>query len=233
MKRVLQLLLALAISTMFIASPVAAATNQGLSWGVTVGDAFNYQLAITGTGTVTSVNEAFYMNVTDTDPLPNSITSWAQIPDVDLDLWWANGTSMGWSAMVFIFLGFLTGKLVLPTGNWTLLAQVVKTFTLWNTTTTFVNSSLYWGLKLTMPMSGLTDVIQASYLKSDGVLARYSITATNETSHVQQTAISVVRANLPAEGFDIVGFLQQNILYVGVAVAVIVVLGAVVCMKRK
>ena len=233
MKRTLQLLIALAISTMFVVSPVAAATNQGLSWGVIVGDAFNYQLTIGGTGTVTSMNEGFYMNVTGTDPVPNSITDWTQIPDISVGLWWTNGTTMGWFALVFIGFVYLGTGLVLPAGNWTLLAQVVKTYVMWNTSTTFVNSSLYWGLSLTLPMSGLSGVIQASYLKSDGVLARYSIVGTNQTSHVVQSSISVVRAGLPTEGFDIVGFLQQNILYVGAGVAVIVILGAVVCMRRK
>jgi hypothetical protein len=234
MKRTLQVLIALAISSIFLVSPVAAASNQGLSWTVAKGDAFNYHMTTTGGTTGTNLNEACFMNVTDDPPaIPNSITDWTQVPNVDIDIFWHNGTSIGLYGLLFLgLLSFGTG-LVVPVGNYTLLGNVVKTYILWNSTAlSYANSSLYWGLKYTGTQTKLNTVLQISFLKSDGVLARYIIDVTNNTSH-KTTDFSFIRDNLPSEGFDVVGFLQQNMLVVGGVVAVIVILGIVVCIRKK
>ena len=234
MKRTLQLLVALAISTMFVVSPVAAATNQGLSWAVANGDAFNYHLTSSGITTGTNFNEALFMNVTSDPPsIPNSIATWAQIPYPDVGWYWSNGTSIGLYGLLFFGLLTFGTAFVLPIGNFTLIGNVIKTYGVWNSTAmSYVNSTLYWGLKFTDTETAKNTVLQVSYLKSDGVLARYILSVTNNTSHAT-TSISFIRDNLPTEGFDIVGFLQQNILYAGAGVAVIVILGAVVCMRKK
>jgi low affinity Fe/Cu permease len=92
-------------------------------------------------------------------------------------------------------------------------------------------------LQLSNTANGTTGVISASYLKSDGVLAVYSIEGTNSITHVKTGGVNVTREGLPTEtttgGSDIFGWLQHNILYVGIGVAVIVVLGVVVCLRRK
>ncbi len=234
MKRTLQLLIALAIVTMFVASPVAAASNQGLSWAVVKTNAYNYHMTTSGVTTGTNLNEACFMNITDDPPsIPNSMTTWAQVPNVDVDIFWHNGTSIGIYGLVFLGILLVGTGFVVPIGNFTLLGNLIKTYVAWNSTaTTYVNSTLYWGLKYTQTQTKQNTVLQMSFLKSDGVLARYIIDFTNNTSHAT-TDFSFIRDGLPSEGFDIVGFLQNNILYVGAAVAVIVILGVVVCIRKK
>ncbi|RDE11977.1 MAG: hypothetical protein C4K47_09100 [Candidatus Thorarchaeota archaeon] len=234
MKRALQLLIALAISAVFFVSPVAAATNQGLEWAVASGDAFNFHLTSTGV-TNMSLNEALYMNITSAMPaIPNSMTTWAEVPYPDVGWWWSsNGTTIGLYGLLFLGLLALGTPFVLPTGNFTLLGNLIKTYVMWNSTTThYANSTLYWGLTYSDTEDDETNTLQVSYLKSDGVLARYVIGSSNSTSH-ETVSVSFIRDNLPAEGFDIIGFIQQNMLLVGAGVLVIVIIGAVVCMKRK
>ena len=47
MKRTLQILLAISFAAMFLISPVAAATSQGLEWGVALDEEFTYILEST------------------------------------------------------------------------------------------------------------------------------------------------------------------------------------------
>ncbi len=198
MRHMLQLPVALAISSLFLVSPVAAASNQGLSWAAVKGDVFNFHLTTSGVTMGPNVNEALFMNVTSDPPsIPNSITAWAQVPCPNVGWYWSNETAIGLYGILFLGLLYFGTAFVLPIGNFTLIGNVIKTYTSWNSTaTTYVNNTLYWGLKCTLNQTQQNTVIQVSYLKSDGVLARYTISATNNTSHATER-ISFIRDGLP------------------------------------
>jgi hypothetical protein len=86
---------------------------------------------------------------------------------------------------------------VLPVGNFSFIGNVIKTYTSWNSTaTTYVNNTLYWGLKYTQTQTQQNTVFQVLYLKSDGVLARYTVSITNNNSHDTER-ISFIRDDLP------------------------------------
>jgi hypothetical protein len=230
MKRTLQILIALAISSLFLVSPAAAASNQGLSWGVHLHDRLNYTLAINNA--TYHVSEAFYFNVTADPPtIPNSTTLLTQIPTVSLGAWWANGTMMPLAYAILFWIPTLLfgADLVVPIGNFTLLQQLVQTHIFWNSSTVFVSNSQSWGMKLVNAHPDETSTLEMSFLRSDGALATYSMIATNNTSHATLASLQVTRSGLP---LDIIGLLQENILLVGIA-AVIVIAGVVVCIRRK
>ncbi len=46
MKRMLQSILAMSFVAMFLISPVAAATSEGLEWGVALNDEFTFQFTL-------------------------------------------------------------------------------------------------------------------------------------------------------------------------------------------
>jgi len=91
-----------------------------------------------------------------------------------------------------------------------------------------VENSAFWGMSLTSTSSGKTIVLETSYLKSDGIIARYHWTQTDIATHVKEGEVSLVRQGLPN---DIVVFLQDNVLYIGIGVVVLVLL-AVACKRR-
>ena len=108
MKSTLQLLLvALVIGAVLIA-PVAAATSQGLEWGVANADRFSYQ--VTAHSETEDLSEGMYIDVEGApDVIPNIVTTWAELPTVNIGAYWDNDTSIGLFFFVFLFMG-LTGE---------------------------------------------------------------------------------------------------------------------------
>lgn len=222
MKRTLQILLALSLISMFIISPVAAATSQGLEWGIESGDQWNFDMKSVTEGTQ-DFAEVVYFEVTGgVSAIPNILTDWLAIPDVTFDVTWENGTSLGLSAFMFIFW-YLTvsNKFVVPIGNYTLLGELYAD-SAYNGTA--YNKASYWGMEVTdLDIFGTLFDIHIDYLKDDGMLAHWNVKSGNYT-------LTMVRQGLPS--FDIVGLIQDNLLLVGAGVVILILL-VVICARRR
>ncbi len=227
MKRTLQIILALSLASMFLISPVAAATSQGLSWGIAVDDEFTYQFKFVDEGEVT-LDEGVNVTVTTRPTIPDPITDWLELPEVYIDLVYTNGTALGLEAIVLLGILAFGGLFALPIGNFTLLSELAQDSIWWTENHTIVNDGSVWGSRLTGTDEEINSVAYMHYLKSDGFLARYVIEATNTTDGVK-SSVSLIRDGL---GTDIIGWLQDNILIVGIGVGVIIILGAVVCRRK-
>lgn len=232
MKRTLVLLVAAATVMMFAVSPAAAATSQNLSWGVADTSQFNFAMDAVNAEVDLSLHEGMYFLVTDTPPvIPNVITDWTQVPEIDVDAKWTNGTDLGMYGLLFIgMLLFVGNHMAVPIGNWTLMTELVQTYAMWNVSTTFTTNSAYWGMSLTSASGDERNTLAVSFLKSDGFLAKYTLKTSFVSNSTEIMNLSVIRTGLPN---DLIVMLQDNILLVGIGVGVIVILGAVVCMKRK
>jgi hypothetical protein len=230
MKRTLQIVLVMSFIAIFLISPVEAATSEGFEWGVALNDEFTYHLKMVDEG-VTTYDEGLNLTITNTppsiqDPMPN----WLDLPIINVDLVYTNGTPMGIEWLVIGFAAILVGSvLIAPIGNYTLLSELAENSLWWTVNHTVESDSTYWGVRLSGVDDGAPFSISMQYLKSDGVCSRFIIQTTNSTSN-KQSSVSLIRDGL---GFDIIGLLQDNILLVGIGVGVIVILGAVVCMRRK
>ncbi len=228
LKRVLQIALVFAFVAMICVGPVAAATSQGLEWGIQNGDQWNYNITSETAGT-TTLNEVMYFEVLSRPTIPNIVSSWAQVPKPTWNITWANGTSLGWSALIFIFLGVATSSFAVPIGNFTLLGDLY-TDSIYNGT--IYDSGNYWGMDLstTFFSEGLT--VHVDYLRTDGMLAHWNVVTTNTTNSQTLGKIDMVRQGLPSGGIDIISLLQDNIVLVAAGVVVIVIIAAVVCRKK-
>ena len=218
MKRTLQALLAISIATMFLVSPVAAATSQGLEWGIAVSDQWNFDIDSTTDG-VAEMDEVIYFEITGgITAIPNILDDWSNIPKPTFDISWANGTSLGWSALIFIFFAAITDAWVVPIGNYTLLGELY-TDSLYNGT--LFDSGGYWGFNLD-DFFGQPIDIHVDYLKTDGFLAHWTVTTENGT-------LTMARQGL---GFDIMGFIQDNLILIAAGGAILLI-AIVVCVRRK
>ena len=216
MKRALQLLLAISFATMFLISPVAAATSQGLEWNIEVSDQWNFDFTSVTDG-VTAMDEVLYFESTGgLTTIPNILTDWVSLPEPSFDIEWANGTSLGFSAFIFIFYMVAVDRWAVPIGNYTLLGELYEDHVFYNGT--IYETSSYWGMDV--DYLGELDV-HVDFLKDDGFLAHWTVTTENGT-------LSMVRQGLPS---DIIGLITDNILYIGVGVGVLILL-AVVCKKK-
>jgi hypothetical protein len=214
---------------MFLIQPVAAATSQGLEWGVALNDEFTYRFTVIEEGE-TILDEGVNITV-ETPPgvIVDSLTNWSQIPAIDIDLAYTNGTALGFEA--FYLLGFIVmgGLFAVPTGNFSLLSELLMTSLFWTSNHTIIDDSSRWGARLSGFEGVLTMQIYVHYLKSDGFAEKYVMEGTNGTSGLT-TSVTLIRDGV---GLDIIGLLQDNILVVGIGVGVIVILGAVVCIRRR
>jgi len=178
MKRARELFLVFVIVAFLLMTPVAAATDQGLEWGVQNGDRFDYNMHESSDGNV--ADEALYMTVTSRPSIANSISNWAAVPGVDIDIFWANGSSMGFSALVFLGIFFVDGEFCFPVGNWTLLTELRGS----DPDADITDSIFFWGFSWRGIFFDpeLQVQIGVDYLKSDGFLAHYTVETVNQTS---------------------------------------------------
>lgn len=229
MKRALQVILALAIVSIFMISPIAAATSQGLEWGFVNGDRFDFTLASPEDG----FSEQMYMNITDMPAaaIPDPLTDWFNIPDPSIGMWWENGTSLGIYSFMFIGLLAVGSKIAVPIGNYTLLWDLVNVEL---TGETLEESSNVWGLKWTEAINSTHEFsITATYAKADGFLAEYKWETVLTSNGAVEEAFTVIRNNIPS-GLDanyILQLIQENMLLVGAGVVILVLL-VVVCKKK-
>ncbi|NWF95889.1 MAG: hypothetical protein HXY34_07070 [Candidatus Thorarchaeota archaeon] len=211
--------------------PVVSAipTSQGLEWGVRLGSRADYTLSSNWPGLV--MNENIYMNVTAMPgaAMPDPVTTWLSIPDPSIDFWWANGTNMGLTALLFIPIYAVGGQFVAPIGNWTLLQILLATAL---TGETFSSTSSLWQVEYKININATAEYrITLAYSKTDGFFSVYKYETWNTVTSTLVHHIHATRTGMTTT-FDIVGFLKDNMLLVGAAVVVIVILG-VVCAKRK
>lgn len=229
MKRTLQAMMAFAVVAMLLAGTVSAATSQGLEWGIAAGDQWNFDLKNIEEGVV-DFEEVIYIEVLTRPTIPNIVTALGDLPAPTFNMTWANGTSLGWSALIFIFFFVATPSFAFPIGNYTLLGELYTADVFYNGT--IYQTGSYWGVNLNDLEFGDTSFdIHVDYLKEDGLLAHWTMTAKNATTSEETGSLTMIRQNLP--GLDIIGFIQDNILLVGIGVGVIVILGAVICIRRK
>lgn len=220
--------MALGFVSMLLVVPVSAATSQGLEWGITVGDQWNFDMRMTDENGTTET-EVMYMEVTSRPTIANIINTWLELPDSTtmLDITWENGTALGWSGLIFIFMFLVIDQFIVPTGNYTFLTELYDT--------SIHNGTIYdrggfWGGEVEQEWLGVSYAVSVDFLKEDGMLAHYSFGMSNSTNDDVLGTFELVRQGLP--GLDIVAFIQDNIILVGAAVGVVLIL-AIVCLRRK
>ncbi len=229
MRRTLQIVIALALLSMFITTPAMAASNEGLEWGVEVDDEFTYRFTITDPESEDTFDEGVNITVEAVPSMPADVFLWDDIPEVDLDIFYTNGTAVGLELLVLLGILYAGGHFVVPIGNFTHLSTLLEGYTLFTENTTIINTSSEWGASYHAEMDDERMEVRTTYLKSDGVLARYTFQVTNTTSG-DTAGASFIRDGL---GFDFMGWISENILIVGIGIGAIVLIGAVVCVKRR
>jgi hypothetical protein len=231
MKRTLSVFLVVAIVSMFLVAPVAAATSQGLEWGAAYGHKVEYEMSSIHDE---AFNEDIYINVTavPTAAIPDPLTDWSNIPDFTLKFWWANGTSMGIISLVFLGVFFIGGKFVVPLGNWTLLEELLAPEI---SGEEFSLDANLWRIVWSEDFTTTEEYeITGAYSKVDGFLSEYKLKTVSTLNDTVLESFEVIRKDIPTgDGFgDIIQLLQDNILYVGAGVAVILIIGIIACKRR-
>ena len=220
MKRAIQLFLVICIASIFLISPVAAQTNQGLSWGVSVNDRIDFTF-VANTDT-DHFSEAMYAEVTATPSIPDSINAWGAVPSATANWKWAaNDTSIGLYGLIFLSLLAVGSHMSVPVGNFSLLSTLVSTAL---TGEELVNDLFYWGITFSYDVTSTTSVtVGARYFKSDGFLAKLTIENFEGDTRTGYVAIS-------RQG--IMSTIADNFIFIAIGVVVLIAL-VVICVKRR
>jgi len=229
MKRTLELLLAMSFVAMFLVSPVAAATSEGLEWGIALNDKFTFQMVFVDEGNQT-LNEGINVTIAEAPPaIDDPLTNLTDIGTFNLTMTFYNGTDLGLYGILFIGLLGVGSHFAYPIGNFSLLTELAMAESWWNSNYTIINNAQVWGISVTGTSGGAQQTITAEYLKADGFCSSYILQSTNTTDSVV-SSVSFTRTT-PGSGFDIVGFVTDNALYIGIGVIIILLL--VIIVKRK
>lgn len=221
MKRTLITVIVLCVIGTIVSSPVAAATNQGFDWGFGVNDKIEFTYQIQSASQ--SFSEAMYIDIQSTPNIPDSITSWSQIPVITTASYWANNTGISWYALIYVGLVPVGGRMAMPIGNWTLLRQLVAPVL---TGEEYIDDLFYWGLVFSDDYSATEELrISLYYYKSDGFLAKLLVEWWNTETESRTQYIGIVRSGA-------MSFVADNYILIGVGVGVLIIL-AIVCAKRR
>jgi hypothetical protein len=229
LKRTLQYLLALSFVAMFLISPVAAATSQGLEWGIALNDEFTFHMVFIDEGNET-INEGVNATIAEAPPAINDpLVNLTGIDTFNITMTFYNGTELGFYGILFLGLLAVGSHFAYPIGNFSLLSELAMAESWWDENHTITNNAQVWGISYSETSGDETDSITAEYLKADGFCYRYILQVTNTTSNVE-TSVSFIR-DMPSSGFDIVGFITDNALYIGMGVIIILLL--VIIVKKR
>jgi hypothetical protein len=197
--------------------------NQGLEWGVSIGDRFYFSMEVqTEEG---SDSSEFIMEIATLPSIPLEIPSFYHLPVAEADFHFDdNTTTHGFQ----IGLPFLNTILVgFPIGNWTLLTILMEEFieNLEPSEDIVVeNTESYWIITHNaMGAFGIFEYkIVISLLKSDGILAYINYEQWKGSS--RSATITITRSN--PNNF--------TIIIVGICVSgIVVIVGAMIYLKRR
>jgi len=214
---------------MFMISPVAAASSQGLEWGFGAGDRFDFTL----TSAVNGWSDGLYINVTSVPGIPDPLNSWAAIPQPSAGTYWAaNDTSVGIVALIFLGLFLVGSKAAVPIGNFSLLWSLVNPLL---TQETQIDESNVWGIRFQDDINAThAYAVEVTYAKADGMMAEYKLETVLTSNDSVVESITVIRNNIPSPGLDlsnIVQLIQDNIIIVAAGVVILILL-IIVCKKK-
>jgi hypothetical protein len=159
--------MAILFALCIVLTPVSAANNQGLYWGVTIGSRFDYhKFAESAFFIGTSPREEdFYVIIDSLPRIPDDINMVSDLPDlVGASQFYENGTQIEGSS----------GWKVLPVGNWSLIIGIWEGW--WsnqpevNVTQDIIITPYLIGYNYTVSHESGTSTFAAIYVKTTGVL---------------------------------------------------------------
>ena len=103
--------------------PAQAANNQGLEWGVEIGDRFDYDVNLTYHNATydLTIDQGMYVIIDYLPVIPDNVSTAAQISFLGFTTYYDNGTEMTsvWRDVLMLVPFYL-----LPIGNWTLITEL-------------------------------------------------------------------------------------------------------------
>ena len=163
MRRAQVVIIAVMLWGFFLTTPASATNNQGLEWGVEIGDEFYYVFEFNhselSTYTPRTGIEIIYVRITGLPEIPDNITSYTQYGRWSERIFWENGTEIARSSTYFpMCFG------IKPIGNWSLI-----TILFLSNPEKLINTTTTWGYNGSEGWTGVEINYSYEISKLDGV----------------------------------------------------------------
>ena len=155
-------LMAILFVLCFVVTPVGAASNQGLHWGVTIGKRFDYHRVAESVFETSPIEMDFYVIIDSLPTIVDDINTIGDLPDTPgATQFYVNGTEIEGSSGWFVF----------PVGNWSL---IVSLWQIWpaeiNVTQDIISTPYLIGYNYTVSWGTTTSTHAEIYVRASGVL---------------------------------------------------------------
>ncbi len=176
-------------------SPIPTlANNQGLDWGISLGDKFYMTFTLDFMGE--HIEEFVYFNVTSNpSSIPDDVDDISDVLPPSVEVFYDDGSP---ALDVAVFTMFMGTRIVNPIGNWNLMTSLWEDGTIWlgileTNVDIVVDNWIHWGFSYDYN-DGILDVeTSVTYLKHDGLIADYHAMVYNATTHELAMDIRMVR----------------------------------------
>ena len=145
-----------------LSTPVAASNKQGLYWGISVGQRFDYQLTDVSTvnGSTKTTGQSYYIIVNSLPDMPESVTRLSDLPEWSgYSTYFDNGTV--WNE------GYMTD--VIPAGNWSLMTSLWSSWPSLNNPD-IIDTQVLAGFNASYSVPNYAQSDFMAYQKSTGIL---------------------------------------------------------------
>ncbi len=220
-------LMAILFVLCLVVTPVSAANNQGLHWGVTTGSRFDYhdfaEFTMPNQNETSPREKDFYVIIDSLPSIPDDINAMRNLSGlVGASRFYENGTEIEGSSSWD----------VLPVGNWSLIVGIWQSratnTTDYNMTQDIISTPYLIGYNYTIFWRSGTDTLAEIYVRTTGVLhTSYSRITWTEIGIVDLRRISLV------EGVTLPFPLDSPVGIVGMVMAGTVVILIVLAVLRK
>jgi hypothetical protein len=158
--------LGLFILSMAILVPPVVANNQGLEWGVDIGDRFYFHYFMEGDDyfMFPYIDELYFADVDGLDTVPDDIQLMGELPNCYYSTYYLNGSIA--SESLFLL------SLAMPIGNWTLLSEIISMGS--PDDFTIIDTETEWGFEVEFTITYTIDYT-IKYYKTDGVLSLFAL----------------------------------------------------------
>ncbi len=212
---------------------VAMAGNQGLSWAVPIGETRDFDLYRERNSTMLGyslIDETVTLNITEHPEIPEDITVWQSyaefvgIPEIERIGYWENGTAMGMWAYLIIT------PILIPVGNWTLIAALLGDYLsdiAVEYTSEVINDGQRIGFRYSAQITDYSEIREAWWSKADGMLIHYRWYHYDFRFEGLETESDIVADAVQPQ------FPSSVVILVGGVAGAVIILGAVVFLRKK
>ncbi|MFW9907602.1 MAG: hypothetical protein ACFFEF_03430 [Candidatus Thorarchaeota archaeon] len=192
--------------TAMLVTPIVAETSESFEWAADNERLYKYHFYYwVDAEELTIYDEDFTLQLNTTDVLiPDPLDSWLDLPPLEFDTRWLNGTEAETTIIVILY----SWSAAVPIGNWSLLSELTENRTIFNPmggsggyaieAAVEINDWFRWGFNYTFTADEWDFEVHVAFTKHDGMLASFDLVAYDRITSDLFGIITAYRDGIPS-----------------------------------